>query len=390
MHSAKIARSLAPLLALTAGLVTSLLAAQDHTSGDRTVYVVFFNSPGCPGCEEGEQTVKEAVKGLLDVELVEFNADKPGNFELFQVLADRAGLNASELLVSPSVFVDTDYRDIRNCSARDVRRLALKYRDVGTGRFFEVSEEEKANAQTAHIERFQRFGVVAIALAGLVDGVNPCAFATILFLLSYLAWLGRRRIDILLAGLFFALGIFAPYYLIGAGLLHFSRELTALPVLRHWLFEIVAAAAFAFGLISLLDARKASQGRASEMTLKLPRAVQTRIHDTVKDTARLGMIGGAFVAGVFCALLEAACTGQIYLPTLVYVAGLPPLRSRAFLYLLLYNGAFVLPIVAISLVAYFGLSSRVIGKFVEARVGTVKMALGIVFIMLAALLHFSA
>jgi len=362
-------------------------SAQDSAP---TVYVVFFNSPGCEGCAAGERTVNEAVKGLPYVKLVRLNTEDRRNLEVFQVLADRAGLDPSGLLVSPSIFVDTDYLDVRNNSPAQVRRLVNKYRGIGTGRFWEITDAERANAQTANLERFKRFSLPAVFLAGLVDGVNPCAFATVLFLLSYLAWLGRSRWDILLAGLFFAFGIFAPYYLIGAGLLHFSRELTALPVLRHWLFEIVAGAAALLAILSFLDAKKASLGRTSQMILKLPGGLQARIHDTIKDSTRLGMIGGALLAGVACSLLEAACTGQVYLPTLVYVAGVTTLRSKAFAYLLLYNLAFILPIVAISVLAYAGLSSKTLGKFVEKRVPAVKTALGIVFLMLAALLHFTA
>ena len=381
------------LTTLRAGLPL-LLCGVDAVAGaqaaEPTVHVVFFNSPGCEGCEEGERTVEEAVKDLPYAELVRFDSGKQEHFELFQVLADRAGLDSSQLLVAPSIYVDTDYLDVRNSSATQIRRLVEKYRGVGTGEFWKVSAAERANAQTAHVERFGRFSVVPVFLAGLIDGVNPCAFATILFLLSYLAWLGRTRWDVLLAGLFFAFGIFAPYYLIGAGLLHFSRELTALPVLRHWLFEIVAAAAAVFAILSFLDAKKASMGRASEMVLKLPGSLQTRIHETIKDSTRLGMVGGALLAGMACALLEAACTGQIYLPTLVYVAGLSTLRTKAFMYLLVYNGAFVLPIIAITLIAYGGLSSKLIGKLFQARVSLVKIAMGIIFLVLAALLYFTA
>lgn len=354
------------------------------------VYVVLFNSPGCEGCEEGERIAKQVVEGLPYAELIRLNAEKRENFELFQVLADRAGLDPSGLLVAPSLFVDTDYLDLRNCSVGDVRRVIEKYREVGTGEFWKITAAERANAQTAHIERFKRFTLVPVLLAGLLDGINPCAFATIMFLLSYLAWLGRTRVDVLLAGIFFAFGIFAPYYLIGAGLLRFSRELTLLPLLRHWLFEIVAAAAAAFGVLSFLDAKKASLGRTSEMVLKLPTSLQTRIHSTIKETTRLGMVGGAFVGGIVCALLEAVCTGQIYLPTLVYVAGLGTLRSKAFAYLLAYNLAFVAPLIAITLFAYAGLSSRVIAKFMQTRVALVKIAMGVVFLILAALLHFTA
>ena len=354
------------------------------------VYVAHFTTPGCEGCKAGDRAVEEAVASLPYARLVEFDVNKHDDLEVFQVLADRAGLSAIQLAPSPSIFVLTDYMDIRYRSAEDVRRLIAKYQATGTPRFFEVTAEERANAQMVHIQRFRHFETIAVALAGLIDGINPCAFATVMFLLSYLAWLGRTRRDILLAGLFFALGIFTPYYLIGVGAMHFSRELMALPVFRHWAFELTAAGALAFALISLVDAGKARAGKSAEMTLKLPRFARSRIHQTVRETTRPGMVGGAFLAGAVCALLEAVCTGQIYLPTLIYVAGISTMRSQALLYLLLYNLAFLVPLLVVICVVYCGLSSKTVARFAEARTATVKVGLGLTFLGLAVLLHLSA
>ena len=51
---------------------------------------------------------------------------------------------------------------------------------------------------------------------------------------------------------------------------------------------------------------------------------------------------------------------------------------------------FAVPLLVVVIVVYRGLSSKTIGKFAEAHTAVVKAALGIVFLVLAALLHFSA
>ncbi len=357
---------------------------------NRTVYVVLFTSSGCPECKPGVEAVKKAVAGLAGIELVVRDVSQHEDFELFQCLAERAGLDPGQILAAPSVFVDTDYLDMLNHSGADVRRLVQKYRATGTGRFFEITATDRANAQSAHIERFQRFGVPAIVVAGLIDGVNPCAFATVLFFLSYLAWLGRSRRDILLSGLFFAAGLLVPYYLLGAGILHFTRALSVLPEVRNLVFHAVAVGAAILGVVSLMDASKARAGRSSEMVLALPRFLKTSIHKTVRDTTGLGIVGGAFAAGLLIAFLEAICTGQIYLPTLMYVAGISTLRYQALTYLLLYNLAFITPLLVVVGVVYIGSSSQTIARFVEKHVAAAKIAIGVAFLLIAALLAVTA
>jgi len=66
-------------------------------------------------------------------------------------------------------------------------------------------------------ERFRSFSPLAVAGAGLVDGVNPCAFTTIIFLLSVLTLLGKTRKEMFAVGVGFTLAVFLAYLLLGLG-----------------------------------------------------------------------------------------------------------------------------------------------------------------------------
>jgi len=56
-------------------------------------------------------------------------------------------------------------------------------------------------------------------------------------------------------------------------------------------------------------------------------------------------------------IVELACTGQVYLPTIIFVLGLPQWRARAALALVAYNLMFVTPLIVVFLLAYFGTTS---------------------------------
>jgi cytochrome b561 len=92
----------------------------------------------------------------------------------------------------------------------------------------------------------------------------------------------------------------------------------------------------------------------------------------------------AFVTGFVVSLLELACTGQVYLPTIVYVMSQPELAGQAFFYLLLYCLMFILPLVVVFVLAYFGTSSEQLGQFINRHTSTIKLITGLLFVALAA------
>jgi hypothetical protein len=65
------------------------------------------------------------------------------------------------------------------------------------------------------------------------------------------------------------------------------------------------------------------------------------------------------------------------------VLGVPDLRVRAGLYLVLYNLMFILPLVAVFLLAYFGTSSRQLGVFIHRRAATIKLVTAGLFVLLS-------
>jgi hypothetical protein len=77
----------------------------------------------------------------------------------------------------------------------------------------------------------ERIAWPAVLAAGLLDGVNPCAFVTVIFLLSYLSLLKYRRRDAMLVGAAFTAAMFATYLylLIGLGFLAFAGYLQEQP-----------------------------------------------------------------------------------------------------------------------------------------------------------------
>jgi len=98
---------------------------------------------------------------------------------------------------------------------------------------------------------------------------------------------------------------------------------------------------------------------------------------------------GAFFTGLVVSFLELACTGQVYLPTIIFVTSIPELRVRAVFYLVLYNLLFVLPLVVVFFLAYYGTTSKELTRFLERNAAAVKLGMVVLFASLAVWLGLS-
>jgi cytochrome c biogenesis protein CcdA len=230
--------------------------------------------------------------------------------------------------------------------------------------------------------RYEAFTLPVVIGAGLLDGVNPCAFATIIFFLSYLQIARRTPREMLQVGAAFITAVFIAYLAAGLllhGVLGSLNQRFA--GLQSWMNLGFGGLALVAAFLSFRDAYRARGGRLGEMTLQLPGFLKERIRGVVRTGARArNFVAAAFVAGLVISLLELACTGQVYAPIIYQIQ-----RGKldAVLWLVIYNLAFITPLVVIFLLAYGGLRSEALVAFQKQHTATVKTALGILFLVLA-------
>ena len=95
---------------------------------------------------------------------------------------------------------------------------------------------------------------------------------------------------------------------------------------------------------------------------------------------------GALIIGFLVTLFEVVCTGQVYLPTIVFMLKDPTLKANAILYLMLYNLMFITPLIIVFRLAYFGVSSERFNSFAQKNVILSKALMTLLFIGLGILL----
>ena len=79
-------------------------------------------------------------------------------------------------------------------------------------------------------------------------------------------------------------------------------------------------------------------------------------------------------------VLELACTGQVYLPTISFVTSQPELRAAAMAFLALYNLMFIIPLVVVFILAYRGRTSARLADWSKRHLAAVKLGTAVLFI----------
>lgn len=225
--------------------------------------------------------------------------------------------------------------------------------------------------------------LATVILAGLVDGINPCAIAVLLVFVSATllavgatmqAPVGERRRALFKGGAAYVAGMFVTYLLIGLGLMGFAGALRQ----DHLGTKIFAAVAIAWSLLALQEALLPELGER----LRMPPMLHARAQQWVGRASLPGLFG----AGALIGLCTVPCSGNVYLAVLALLSSRNDL-GQALGYLVVYNIAFVLPLVALLGAAATPVAMRALSRWQLHNRASLKLALGLTtaFVALAAL-----
>jgi cytochrome c biogenesis protein CcdA len=341
---------------------------------DAVIEAIYWYPFGCRDCEdflwEGIPEI-EGVSGTI-IEVEERDTGDPNDFEaLLSALDERD----TDLGLIPVLVVGENVFQGNTEIEEGLWSLASGYG---------VEREEVLG--TPGLEggggSVSRWEPGAVFLAGLLDGVNPCAFSAMVFLVSALALAGRTKRSMMVTGISYAAGVFVTYSLIGAGLLGGLRSLAVSSRVGRILELVLVAFLAVLAVLSAVDGFKLSSGR-TDLLLKLPKGLSEKAHLIIRNGARSGAAGGgAFLLGAAIALVELGCTGQIYLPTIAWMIARGE-GARPWIWLIVYNTAFIIPLVAVFVVSYKGVSAVRMAEAFKRNGSIVKYATAALFAVLA-------
>ncbi len=342
--------------------------ADAEGDNDTAICVIFFYSPTCPDCLEAKDRL-EQLETRYPLALTVYNENAhPDLLSRYYAGANVSGREQGYF----AVFVgDRHYGHLENFDELEGYMQA----HVNTG----LPCPEPAEKGEAE-ERVRGFTVLTVVAGGLVDGVNPCAFATLVFFIAYMERMRHRRRALLSIGVAFSAAVFIGYLLIGLGLLEFYYGIAHLDEISRAVYLFAGLFALAVASLNLVDVALI---RNSERTvLQLPRFLKRRRGRLIRVlTGRHGLVALAvlaFATGLGISLLEFVCTGQVLFPIMAVIKQASPLWMTAFGYLLLYTAMFIVPLLVVLMLFYAGYTSDRLGEWQRRHQGMVKLLTALV------------
>ncbi len=219
--------------------------------------------------------------------------------------------------------------------------------------------------------------LVSVVGLALVDAINPCELAVmILVLMSILLANPENKRKVLYGGLAFSFAVFLMYLIYGVIIVQFfSNIIPSTGKISLYIFRAFGLLAIVLGLLNIKDYLNYKPG---SFATEMPLSFRPRMRNLVK---KVSSVRGAFIVGLLVTIFLVPCTMGPYLiasaklSNLSFIATLP--------YLLVYNLIFILPMIAVTLIIYFGLSTLdAVSEWKERKIQKIHLIEGIILILL--------
>jgi hypothetical protein len=369
-----------------------LIAFCSLSAGNRPeekLHVVFFGSSTCGECLEIKEKILKPLEKQYPEKLLVTYRDIELEKDLTLLTQMEKAFNVKNPSPQELYFPDTviiGYDDIMK-GGRALVESKLSQPDKWVwAHAFGDSTIDTTHTAAMIKDRMKTWSFIGLFAIGFVDGINPCAIASMIFLISFLGTQKRKRSDVLKIGLAFTGTVFVTYFLLGLG----AFRILSLMDKFYWLSLAIKITAVGIAvwvaLLSIWDAIHYYRTKdTGEMKVQLPKGIKILMHSVIRGNLSSNrIVVGAIVTGFFVTLLEGACTAKIYLPTIMAMTHTFGFRLIGWLLLLIYNFLFVLPLLIVLAATAYGIKWNKLSKFQQKHMVITKLLLALVLFGLAA------
>ena len=348
--------------------VAQLANADKTLVSSKTIDIDFYADPLCKSCDD-----------FLNDELAKIGEANKASFSVtsYDIMDSQVMTRLSTILEEHTIALSaTPVAVIGSHIFQGLPAIRKGSADLAKGTL--TGDKRPADASDAGIPELSG---IPVFFAGLADGINPCAFSTLLFLLSFLGLAGKNKRELMLIGTVYTLTVFASYFALGLGLFASLRALSGFAAFARIMRVVLALILGILAIGNIRDGILDLRGRRKDMTLVLPSALRQRIHSMIRRQRTMGfLVGGTAITALAVSIFELACTGQVYLPVIAWMVKKGE-SSRGLGLLALYNIGFILPLAALFLLAWSGRAIKPIADWFESRVWLSKFILASILIV---------
>jgi cytochrome c biogenesis protein CcdA len=377
--------SLACLLQL--GFFSSAKAEESQ----HPVRIFFFHSDSCPHCKDEEEFLEDLEKKYPNIEIHGFEVSSDFKSQnLFEQAIKKfdlaGGIPLTIIDDQPIVGFDNakglgkKIEDkVKKCSDAPCNSYLNKVLGLSEieGQAVVVEESENQEQMTMFGKEVNlKNGSVYFwgVFLGLADGINPCMFSVLLFLITYLLAIGSRK-KMIKAGIAFVVTTFVVYFLFMYGIIQII-DVLKIASLARW---IIITFSFVVGLIMIKDFF------FYEKWVSL--GISSKIKPHLEKLVKKGTVFSAILLAIFSSLVELPCTSGI---PLAYISILTTGNYSVPIHLFIYNLFFVLPLLIIIFgVAFTWTKAEKVEAWREKSKKYMRLVAGILLLFLSFALLFN-
>ena len=360
--------------------------AENNDSGHPDTNVMYFYLKPCHACEYTNQFL-DGLEEKMGIKYPGFRISRYDvadikSFNLLEKLIKKYNI-PSEDNVLPIAFIGQKYlsgeSDIKNGMEQEI---------------IDFYSNPKENMRYGSQEDFQRsiadLNCINALLAGFVNGLNPCSISMLLFLLSIVTIESKNVIKIsssYIAGKFLCYLLMGTLFFKLVGLIDVSLIGKIIKMLVLPLILLLIG-------LNIHDYFAARKEKYNRIVLQLPAVLRKYNHNLIKTVSSRNnlryVILISFFIGIFVSAGEFFCTGQIYLISIVTVLNSGSgLNGKAFIALLVYNTAFILPLITVALVIYKGKALFDVSEMFREKLPAIKIVNAIIYLIIAFIVIFA-
>jgi cytochrome c biogenesis protein CcdA len=344
---------------------------------DETINIDYFTTQACLSCAKSNKYIESLVENLkeknIDVNLRIYEIMEEENEELLVKYNNYFEVKDDKYKLIPAVFI-ADAKIIGKEDIEERLEEVILYYHDNPKEYFDIDIDETSLSSTVTLTG------IGIFLAGLLDGINPCSIAMMLFFISFVFMSEYKEKKVLLLGTSFALGTFLAYLGIGIGLFNFMNLFKNINIIMKGFYGLLAIMGAYLAYLNISDYINIRKGKEEKIKNQLSKKNKKKIHHIIKNSKNSKTLYiTAFIVAFIISFLEFFCTGQIYLPVITYM--IKSTQGLAYVPLLiLYNLAFIIPLLIITALIHLGKEVIDISTILVTKLHLVKLVGAVFFI----------
>ncbi|MCD6542115.1 MAG: hypothetical protein J7K38_02185 [Thermoplasmata archaeon] len=365
------------ILVITAALLSLIASAAD----DKKVVLEFFYSSHCGDCEEKIPVIDEIEQEYGD-QIIVYMKDISTSKEYLKEWQEYDLYDVPAVVINGKTKVD--YYGITKENLESIINAYLSGNITWEENTSRIELPFFGSIDERELSRFS-LPVLAIVL-GSIDGFNPCSFFVLIVLLNLLIYAGSKRKIALIGGIFIFFSGFI-YFIFMSALLNIFVLTSHIAIIT----VLAGVIALFLGSLNIKDFFFFKKG----ISASIPDSKKPKLYQRMRSLLRTSRLSSVIVGTVILAI--SANTYELFC-----TLGFPMIFTRAltlhnlpatgyYFYLLLYNIAYVIPLIVIVTIFAITLGRKKLtqshGRFLKLVSGTLMFSLGVVLLVNPSLLN---